>query len=312
MDIAYHKPVMLEEVVSLLRCRPGGIYVDGTLGGGGHAHEILRRTAPDGVLVGIDSDIGAIDESRRRLKEFGDRVFFVTGNFADIAHIVRRLDIPRVDGIIFDLGVSSRQLDEAERGFSFSRDAPLDMRMDRDGAVTACDIVNHYSEEYLVRIFREYGEEMKAGKIARFIVAERACTPIKTTGQLAALVKRAASGYRTRSRRHPATRVFQALRIAVNDELTSVNRGIEEGIDILKQGGVISVISFHSLEDRIVKNVFRSWERGCICPPHVPQCVCGRERKVTIITKKPLVPGEDEMRQNPRARSAKLRAAERI
>ena len=158
MDTMYHKPVMLERVVSLLRCKPGGIYVDGTLGGGGHAHEILRRTAPDGVLVGIDSDVGAIDESRRRLKEFGNRVFFITGNFADIARIVRRLDITRVDGIIFDLGVSSRQLDEAERGFSFTHDAPLDMRMDRDGAVTACDIVNHYSEEELVRIFREYGE----------------------------------------------------------------------------------------------------------------------------------------------------------
>lgn len=308
----FHKPVMLREVIDSLRCRSGYAYVDGTLGGGGHACGILKETDPDGVLVGIDVDEDALIESRKRLAVFGDRAVLVRDNFANIKRILTELHIEKVAGIILDLGVSSHQLEVASRGFSFTADAPLDMRMDQSSRISAYDLVNTLSEEELTKIIREYGEERRARRVARAIIARRKISPVETTGDLAALIANVLPQKQKRVRIHPATKIFQAFRIAVNNELASLHKALADGIDLLDTGGRFSVISFHSLEDRIVKNAFRSWEKGCICPSDFPVCVCNRKAKLRVLTRKPMTPDENEIDSNPRARSARLRTAERI
>lgn len=309
---AYHEPVLLREVLESLRLKPGGIYVDGTVGGGGHAREILDATAPDGVLVGIDRDDEALAESERVLEPFGKRKILVKGNYADLKSLLVRLGIERIDGIVLDLGVSSHQLEAADRGFSFSKTAALDMRMDWNASRTAREIVNTADPRELERILRLYGEEFQARRIVRAILERRKKASIETTDELAGIVASAMTTSTSHGRIHPATRTFQALRIAVNDELTSLHRGIAVGIDCLKEGGRFTVISFHSLEDRMVKDLFRDASRGCICPPDLPVCACGGKPRLQVITRKPVLPGEDEVKRNPRARSAKLRTAERI
>jgi 16S rRNA (cytosine1402-N4)-methyltransferase len=310
--VSFHTPVMLEKVLQSLRCKPGGIYVDGTLGGGGHARAILENTAPDGLLIGIDRDDDALLESEKRLQPFGQRKILIKGNFADIGEILTNLNIRKVDGILLDLGVSSHQLDTADRGFSFSLDAPLDMRMDQSSRYRAYDLVNLSPEKELKKVIRNYGEEPMAGKIARAILAKRASAPIRTTIELADVVCRAVRRQGVRKKVHPATRTFQAIRIAVNQELSNLSTAMDAGIDQLGQGGRFSIISFHSLEDRIVKETFRSWEGRCQCPPGLPVCQCQREAKLRVLTRKPLRPEADESETNPRARSARLRTAEKI
>jgi 16S rRNA (cytosine1402-N4)-methyltransferase len=310
--VSFHTPVMLEKVLQSLRCKPGGIYVDGTLGGGGHARAILENTAPDGLLIGIDRDDDALLESEKRLQPFGQRKILIKGNFADIGEILTNLNIRTVDGILLDLGVSSHQLDTADRGFSFSLDAPLDMRMDQSSRYRAYDLVNLSPEKELRKVIRDYGEEPMAGRIARAILAKRASAPIRTTIELADVVCRAVRRQGVRKKVHPATRTFQAIRIAVNQELSNLSTAMDAGIDQLGQGGRFSIISFHSLEDRIVKETFRSWEGRCQCPPGLPVCQCQREAKLRVLTRKPLRPEADESETNPRARSARLRTAEKI
>jgi 16S rRNA (cytosine1402-N4)-methyltransferase len=310
--VSFHTPVMLEKVLQSLRCKPGGIYVDGTLGGGGHARAILENTAPDGLLIGIDRDDDALLESEKRLQPFGQRKILIKGNFADIGEILTNLNIRKVDGILLDLGVSSHQLDTADRGFSFSLDAPLDMRMDQSSRYRAYDLVNLSPEKELRQVIRDYGEEPMAGRIARAILAKRASAPIRTTIELADVVCRAVRRQGVRKKVHPATRTFQAIRIAVNQELSNLSTAMDAGIDQLGQGGRFSIISFHSLEDRIVKETFRSLEGRCQCPPGLPVCQCQREAKLRVLTRKPLRPEADESEKNPRARSARLRTAEKI
>ena len=311
-DAQFHKPVMVREVVESLNCKRGGIYLDGTLGGGGHAYEILKKTSPKGVLIGIDIDDDALLESERRLQPFGRRKILVKGNYADIGNILAGLNIPKVDGILLDLGVSSHQFKTAERGFSFSLSATLDMRMDRSQKKSAYDLINTLPDKELERIIRDYGEEMMAGRIVKAILARRKRSPIKTTAELAAIVVESLPPDLRRKRIHPATRTFQAIRIAVNDELLNLARAINSGIDVLAREGRFSIISFHSLEDRIVKNAFRSWEKGCICPSDLPVCSCGREARLKVLTRKPVTPHDAEIAVNPRARGAKLRTAERV
>jgi len=310
--VSFHTPVMLEKVLQSLRCKPGGIYVDGTLGGGGHARAILENTAPDGLLIGIDRDDDALLESEKRLQSFGQRKILIKGNFADIGEILTNLNIRKVDGILLDLGVSSHQLDTADRGFSFSLDAPLDMRMDQSSRYRAYDLVNLSPEKELRKVIRDYGEEPMAGRIARAILAKRASVPIRTTIELADVVCRAVRRQGVRKKVHPATRTFQAIRIAVNQELSNLSTAMDAGIDQLGRGGRFSIISFHSLEDRIVKETFRSLEGRCQCPPGLPVCQCQREAKLRVLTRKPLRPEADESETNPRARSARLRTAEKI
>jgi 16S rRNA (cytosine1402-N4)-methyltransferase len=308
----FHKSVLVAEVIASLQCRAGAVYLDGTLGGGGHAFEILRNSAPDGRLIGIDADGDALQEAKKCLAPFGDRAILVKGNFADMETILSGMKIEKVEGILLDLGVSSHQLDTAERGFSFTLDAPLDMRMDRDRGLSAYDLINTLSREELEGILRKFGEERMAGRIARSIVARRTLSPIRTTNDLASVVAGAMPRARRPVRIHPATRTFQALRIAVNDELANLQQALDDGMARLKPGGRFSVISFHSLEDRIVKNAFHAAEKGCICPPDLPVCACGRKPTMKVLTRKPVIPGETEICDNPRARSAKLRTAERI
>jgi 16S rRNA (cytosine1402-N4)-methyltransferase len=307
----YHEPVLLREILESLNLKPGGIYVDGTVGGGGHARAILAATAPGGILIGIDRDDDALEEARQVLEPCGTHPILVKGNYADLAAILDRLGIGCVDGILLDLGVSSHQIETAGRGFSFTQSAPLDMRMDRDAPLTARELVNTADPREIKRILRDYGEEMQAGRIARAIAEHRQQAPIETTGELAAIVAAAMPAHMRHGRIHPATRTFQAIRIAVNDELGSLARGIASGIDRLKEGGRFSVISFHSLEDRMVKDLFRGASRGCTCPPDLPVCACGGKPRLRVITRKPVRPGEGEVERNPRARSAKLRTAER-
>jgi len=308
----FHRPVMPREVLESLNCKRGGIYVDGTVGGGGHAYEILEKTAPDGLLIGIDLDEEALSEAEKRLRIFGGRKILARGDFTDIAAIVTGLDIRLVDGILFDLGVSSHQLDAAGRGFSFSQKAPLDMRMDMSQSFTAGDLVNSFTEKELEIIIRDYGEEKMARRIAKTIVKKREISPILTTTELAAIVSRAVPREYGRQNTHPATKTFQAIRIVVNNEIVNLPEAIENGVTILTSGGRFSIISFHSLEDRIVKNEFRNRERGCICPPRLAVCTCQNKPSLKVITKKPLRPGSSELSANPRARSARLRTAERI
>ncbi len=309
---AYHMPVLLEEAIHHLRCRPGGIFVDGTVGGGGHAQRILETTEPDGLLIGLDRDDDALRESENHLTSFGARKILRKANFSDIADILSDLGIKKVDGILLDLGVSSHQLDTPARGFSFSTDELLDMRMDQTQEISAYEFVNESSEQELRQVIWEYGEEPMARRIARAIVRERRRNPIRTTLHLADTILGALPSARHKGRIHPATKTFQALRIRVNDELNSLRKAIDSGVDLLNIGGRFTIISFHSLEDRIVKNAFRSWEKTCSCPPDMPVCTCRRQKKLKVLTAKPISPASQEIATNPRARSARLRAAERI
>jgi 16S rRNA (cytosine1402-N4)-methyltransferase len=307
----FHAPVMLGEVVASLDCRPGGVYIDGTLGGGGHAEAILERTAPDGFLIGIDQDEEALAAARRRLAPYRERTLLIHGNFARLEALLADRRPGPVDGILLDLGVSSHQLDTASRGFSFSLPAPLDMRMDRSRGITARELLSSASAGELERIIREYGEEIMAARIVRAITAERRRTPIETTADLARIVTAAVPPPLRHGRIHPATRTFQALRIAVNDELTRLREALPQCRDRLRPGGRLSVIAFHSLEDRIVKETFRAWEKGCICPPGLPVCACGLKPSAKPLHRKPQIPGSGEIARNPRARSARLRTVER-
>jgi len=305
-----HRPVMLDEAVDLLAVRKGGLYLDCTLGGGGHAREVVRRAGPGGRLIGLDRDAGAIARAAENLKEVSGQVTLVNSDYQYLDEVLNELGIRGVDGILFDLGVSTWQVLDPERGFSFSHDAPLDMRMDRRAATTAADLVNNLNERELVGLIQRYGEERWARRIASFIAVARARRPVTTTGQLVEIIKAAIPAAARRTGPHPARRTFQALRIAVNDELAGLERGLELGIRMLVPGGRIAVISFHSLEDRIVKNTFRTWAlpRNRVPDGWAPAVGAG----LRILTKKPLRPGAAEVEQNPRARSASLRAAEKL
>ncbi|MBM7855931.1 16S rRNA (cytosine1402-N4)-methyltransferase [Desulfohalotomaculum tongense] len=307
----YHVPVLLEEVMAGLNLKPGGIYVDCTLGGAGHSAEILRRTGPNGKLIGLDQDPHALKAAEQRLKEFGSRVITVRSNFSRLSAVLKELAVGPVDGILFDLGVSSAQLDNPERGFSYMHDAPLDMRMSPDNPYTAKELVNELSAEELTRIISEYGEEKWAKRIARFIVEERNRNPISTTFELVEIIKRAIPAGARRSGPHPAKRTFQALRIAVNDELNILESAFIQAVNALKPGGRLCVITFHSLEDRITKDLFKYLAKDCVCPPELPVCSCDKEREIKIITRKPVTASKQELEQNPRSRSAKLRVAEK-
>jgi len=303
-----HTSVFPELAVDMLNCRPGGGYVDCTLGGGGHARRILERIQPGGKLIGIDQDIEAINYCRKNLTGYDAELILIQTNFVSLKEVVNEM----VDGIIFDLGVSSPQLDQAERGFSYMQDAPLDMRMNRNNNLTAKEIINSYSEEELNKIIWEYGEERWAKRIAKFIVAEREKRPIETTGQLVEIIKKAIPAGARKEGPHPAKRTFQALRIAVNNELEVIDRALQDAVDLLKPGGRVVVITFHSLEDRIVKRLFQRNSKICICPPEYPVCKCERKPLLKLITKKPVIPTKKEVEMNPRSRSAKLRVAERL
>ena len=292
--------------------KPGGIYVDGTLGGAGHARQILEASSPDGLLIGFDRDSEAIAVATERLSAFGDRVRLIQKSFGCLAGTLKELGVAGIDGLLLDVGVSSHQLDKVERGFSFQHDAPLDMRMDVSSGQSAADLVNSLSETELSRIIWEYGEERWAKRIAAFIVGRRNVTPIETTLQLVDVIKGAVPRGAWDERLHPATRTFQALRIAVNEELTSLEKVLADSMDLLNKGGRVVVISFHSLEDRIVKNSFRSFAHGCTCPKSIPRCICGKVPQLKVLTGKPVMAGAVEVAKNPRSRSAKLRAAEKI
>lgn len=306
-----HKPVLLSDVIRFLAPKAGGIYLDGTLGGGGHAQAILA-SAPAVRLIGIDRDPQAIEAASQRLAPFGERFVAVQANFRELDRVLDDLNVDLVDGILLDLGVSSHQLDRAERGFRYQSDAPLDMRMGPDAPKTAAELLATLPVEEIARILREYGEERFADRIARFIAQERAVRPITTSEQLVAIVKAAIPARARRTGPHPARRTFQALRIAVNDELGALKEGLEAGTRRLRPGGRLVVISFHSLEDRIVKHFFQEESRGCTCPPELVVCQCGKRPRIKILTRRPVLPDEAEVRANPRARSAKLRAAERV
>ena len=306
-----HKSVLLRECIENLNIKPDGIYVDGTLGLGGHSMEIARRLTT-GRLIAIDRDETAIVRSRERLAPWADRITFVHGNFRSLGKILDDLGVARANGMLFDLGVSSPQLDESERGFSYMNDAPLDMRMDNTSALTAWNVVNEWPEDELVRILRDYGEERFARRIASRIAERRADKPIETTLELVDIIKSAMPAAALREKQHPAKRSFQAIRIAVNDELGAVEQMMRTAPDKLKTGGRLCVISFHSLEDRIVKTSIAARENGCTCPREAPICVCGFVKTLKSVHRKPVLPSEDELKNNPRARSAKLRVAERV
>lgn len=307
-----HVPVLLEECIDGLNINPDGIYVDGTLGGAGHSSEICKRLSPNGMLIGIDRDEEALRVSSKRLEEFDCKKAFIHGNYSDIKNILRELDIEEIDGALLDLGVSSYQLDNPERGFSYMNDAALDMRMDRSEGMTAYDIVNEYSKDELYRIIKSYGEERWASRIADFIVKARREKPIETTFELVEIIKAAVPASARRNGPHPAKRTFQAIRIEVNDELGGVKRAVDDFIDVLAPKGRLAIISFHSLEDRIVKDAYSERENPCVCPPEIPICVCGKKPEIKKINKKPIVPSESQEDENPRARSAKLRVCEKL
>lgn len=311
MDSA-HVPVLTREVVEWMHCRDGGMYVDATVGSGGHSAALLNSCPGIALLAGIDRDVQAVALARKNLAAFHDRAVVMQGNFADIKQILSTVPMEYPDGILFDLGVSSMQLEDPQRGFSFKAQGPLDMRMDQNSAVSAYTVVNTFSAAELEQIIRTYGEERWARRIARAILRHREHSPITTTLDLAQLVSEAIPARHHPRTIHPATRTFQALRIAVNKELEYLNRALDESVGLLRKGGRLCVISFHSLEDRIIKQKMQQWEKGCICPPRLPRCICGQQSAVTICTKKPLLPGADEIGANPRSRSAKLRVAERI
>ena len=306
-----HTSVLLEETVDGLNIKPDGIYVDGTLGGGGHAYEVCSRLSSKGRFIGIDQDEAAIEAAGARLRDFGERVTIVRSNYCDMKSQLQNLGIDKVDGIVLDLGVSSYQLDTAERGFSYRVDAPLDMRMDRRQTMTARDIVNDYSEMELFRVIRDYGEDKFAKNIAKHIVAARAKEPIETTGQLTEIIRQSIPMKFQKKSGHPAKRTFQAIRIELNRELEVLRDSLDDMIDMLNPGGRLCIITFHSLEDRIVKSAFRKNEDPCICPSHFPVCVCGNVSKGSTVTRKPILPSEEELEYNSRSKSAKLRIFER-
>lgn len=303
---------MPAEVLRFLSPRPGGLYLDGTLGGGGHTGLILEASGPDGRVIAFDRDQEAIAATTAKLAPYGDRLRVIRGDFADMTRELAAAGVAAVDGFILDLGVSSHQLDTPDRGFSFQQDAPLDMRMDRDASPSAADLVNGWDEGDLERIIREYGEERFARRIAAAIVRRRQEAPVATTLQLADIIRGAIPRRFQEERIHPATRTFQAIRIAVNDELASVERGVRSAIQLLRPGGRGVVISFHSLEDRIVKTLFREAAVSCTCPKGLPRCICSVQPQVKVLTGKPVLAGDDEVGRNPRARSAKLRAVEKL
>jgi len=306
-----HVSVLLEETIAGLKVKPDGIYVDCTLGGGGHSQAILERLGSKGVLIGIDQDLEAIQTARQRLINYPARFEAVHANYKELTKIVNEIGYLAVDGVLFDLGVSSYQLDNAERGFSYKQDAPLDMRMDQTNPLTAEDLVNNLSEDELADIIWRYGEERWAKRIAKFIVERRTIKPIKTTGQLVDIIKAAIPAGARREGPHPAKRTFQALRIEVNKELEVLEKALEDAAKLLNKGGRIAVITFHSLEDRVVKEKFKELAKGCECPPSFPVCVCGKKPTLRVITKKPVVPSAEEIEANPRARSSKLRIGEK-
>jgi len=307
----HHKSVLLEECLEGLNIRPDGIYLDGTLGGAGHSRHIAARLTT-GRLIGVDRDPVALGAAGEILREFGDRVTLVHDNFENLPGILDRLGLDRIDGMLFDLGVSSPQLDDGARGFSYMADAPLDMRMNREDSLTAWDVVNTWSREELRRIFFTYGEERYSPLIAAAIERRREEKPVETTLELAEIIRSAMPPQALREKQHPAKRVFQAIRIAVNDELGAVERMMASAPDRLNPGGRLCVISFHSLEDRIVKTAMQAAAKGCTCPPQFPVCVCGNKPKLRLVSRKPIVSGDAELEENPRARSAKLRVAERV
>ena len=311
MSEFHHVSVLLDECIQGLNIRPDGIYVDGTLGGAGHASHIASKITT-GRLIGIDRDEVALTAAAERLAPYGDRVTLVHSNFCDIASVLARLGIGGVDGILLDLGVSSPQLDDGARGFSYMADAPLDMRMDHSEALTAAAVVNTWSYEELKRILYEYGEERYAPQIASAICKRREQAPVRTTLELVDIIRSAMPPAALREKQHPAKRSFQAIRIAVNDELGAVSQVMRDAIPCLNPGGRLAVITFHSLEDRIVKSAMAEAAKGCTCPPSFPVCVCGKKPKVRLITRKPIVSGEEELARNPRARSAKLRICEKL
>lgn len=308
----HHIPILRETVVSLLNPMRGGVFVDGTLGSGGHAEAVLERLPEGGRLYGIDRDGAAIAAASARLARFGEAFTAIRGNFFDMKRLLAAQDVTEVDGILLDLGVSSHQLDTPQRGFSYHEDAPLDMRMDPSAPLSAYDVVNGYPAEDLARIIREYGEERYASRVANAIVREREKAPLNSTVRLAEIVKLALPAPARREAQHPARRTFQALRIEVNGELEGLSAALNDAHDLLRSGGVLAVITFHSLEDRIAKQAFKTFEHPCTCDPHAPVCTCGKTPTAKVLTKKPIVADEAELQQNPRARSAKLRAIQKL
>ena len=306
-----HQSVLLEETINNLNIQPDGIYVDGTLGGGGHAFHVCSRLSEKGHFIGIDQDGAAIEAAGERLKPFGDKVTIVRSNYSDMKQVLQSLGVSGVNGIVLDLGVSSYQLDTAERGFSYRENAPLDMRMDQRQEKTARDIINGYSEMELYRIIRDYGEDKFAKNIAKHIVAARQQSPIMTTGQLTQIIRESIPMKIQAAGGHPAKRTFQAIRIELNKELDVLRDSLDGMIDLLDDGGRLCIITFHSLEDRIVKTIFRKNENPCTCPPDFPVCVCGKKSKGRVITRKPILPSDEEMEENPRSKSAKLRIFEK-
>lgn len=306
-----HVSVLLHEAVDELQVKPSGIYVDGTLGGGGHSYEICKRLDSDGRLIGIDQDAEALEAAKKRLGEFKDRITLVKSNYERTGEVLKEQRIEKVDGIILDLGVSSYQLDNAERGFSYREDAPLDMRMDREQTMSAKEIVNGYSQEELFRVIREYGEERYAGSIARNICRQREKKVIETTFELVDIIRTSMPAKAKNGKGHPAKRTFQAIRMECNRELDVLREALENMVDLLNDGGRLAIITFHSLEDRLVKTSFRRYENPCVCPPDFPICVCGRKSKGKVITRKPRIPSAEETEKNTRAKSAKLRVFEK-
>ncbi|MGE4276065.1 MAG: 16S rRNA (cytosine(1402)-N(4))-methyltransferase RsmH [Lawsonibacter sp.] len=306
-----HRPVLLDECIQALNIHPDGVYLDGTLGRAGHSREIARRLTT-GRLICVDRDRAALEAARERLADWMDRVTLVHSNFDQVDFILKNLELTGVDGMLFDLGVSSPQLDDGARGFSYMADAPLDMRMDRDEGMTAAQVVNTWSQEELRRILFQYGEERCAPQIAAAIVRRREDKPIETTLELVEVIKSAMPAKALREKQHPAKRSFQAIRIAVNDELASVDRMLRGAVPRLNQGGRLAVITFHSLEDRIVKTGLAEFAKGCTCPPDFPVCVCGKTPDIKLVNRKPILPTEQEIEENPRSRSAKLRVAEKL
>lgn len=305
-----HYSVLLKESVDYLNITPEGVYADATLGGGGHSYEILSRGA--GKLIGIDRDVEAIEAASKRLECFGDRFIPQNRNFSEIKDILADIGIEKLDGAVMDLGVSSYQLDNAERGFSYMHNAPLDMRMNRTNPKSAYNVVNEYSEKELTKIFYEYGEEKWSARIAKFIAERREDKPIETTGELADIIKAAIPKAARADGGHPAKRVFQAIRIEVNGELEILKQAVCDFVEVIKPGGVLSIITFHSLEDRIVKNAFKELAKGCICPKSFPVCVCNKTPEIKILTSKPVLPSKKELDENSRSKSAKLRAAVKL
>ncbi|MCD4714068.1 MAG: 16S rRNA (cytosine(1402)-N(4))-methyltransferase RsmH [Clostridiales bacterium] len=305
-----HVSILLKECLEGLDIKPDGIYVDGTLGGGGHTFKLIQFLS-GGKVIGIDQDQDALEAATKRLAIFGEKFIPVHSNFSNIIEVLKELDINKIDGFLLDLGVSSYQLDEAERGFSYMNDGQLDMRMNQEDEFSAYDVVNTYSEDELTRIIREYGEENWANRIAKFIVEARSEKPLETTYELVDVIKNAIPASARKDGPHPAKRTFQAIRIEVNNELKIIEKTIEDAVSVMNKGGRVAIITFHSLEDRIVKNTFKRLAQGCICPPEFPVCICNNKPKVKIISRKPILPSEREISENPRARSAKLRIAEK-